>query len=280
MFRIQLDFLNYFFYFRQKFNISFPILKLNLTERKIGLALKFFNWMNENLTKLFFDVKQFVKSWPKDKINCFYDRNFLLRVQEKVTLSNVYIKSKKTRSNRSSFLYPTDRRKSESVQKENMNEAWARTVDLPGLEDNISPNNRISTLLRFVINEFQLSYSRSSDSADRVYLIFRLGQCVMDAASMNYGPAYQLSFNSILITDKLHTTSSGQYLDLVYSPMPSSVDLLTVLYRRVTADCPDFWSHFHGVETCLVADAGVLNVTLHQESLHTILTYWRYIKDK
>lgn len=34
-----------------------------------------------------------------------------------------------------------------------MNEAWARVVDLPGLEDNISPNNNIKTLLRFVVNE-------------------------------------------------------------------------------------------------------------------------------
>lgn len=36
---------------------------------------------------------------------------------------------------------------------EDMNEAWARCVDLPGLEDNISPNNNIDVLLRVVINE-------------------------------------------------------------------------------------------------------------------------------
>lgn len=28
-----------------------------------------------------------------------------------------------------------------------MNEVWARTVDLPGLEDNISPNNNILSLI-------------------------------------------------------------------------------------------------------------------------------------
>lgn len=37
-----------------------------------------------------------------------------------------------------------------------MNEAWARVVDLPGLEDNISPSNNISTLLRLVITEVSI----------------------------------------------------------------------------------------------------------------------------
>lgn len=30
-------------------------------------------------------------------------------------------------------------------------EIWARTIDLPGFEDNVSPNNNISILMRFVI---------------------------------------------------------------------------------------------------------------------------------
>lgn len=34
-----------------------------------------------------------------------------------------------------------------------MNEAYARCVDLPGLEDNISPNNNINVLFRVVMNE-------------------------------------------------------------------------------------------------------------------------------
>lgn len=34
-----------------------------------------------------------------------------------------------------------------------MNEAYARFVDLPGLEDNISPNNKINILFGIVITE-------------------------------------------------------------------------------------------------------------------------------
>lgn len=115
-----------------------------------------------------------------------------------------------------------------------MNEAWANKVDLPGLEDNKSPNNNISVLLSFVIKEFSLIFSRSSDSTDRQYLMLRLGILTMDIALMTYGPAYQLSVNSVFLTDKLHTTPSGQYLDLIYSPIQSNLDVITVLYRKVT----------------------------------------------
>lgn len=134
-----------------------------------------------------------------------------------------------------------------------MNEVWARTVDLPGLEDNVSPNNNILVLLRFVIHEvnyycrflahshinyvssqFTFAFARSTDSTDRHYLMLRIGIFTTDLALMTYGPAYQISINNILLTDKLHTTSSGQYLDLVYSPFPSSNDVFTVLYRKVS----------------------------------------------
>lgn len=55
----------------------------------------------------------------------------------------------------------------QSDPKPNMNEAWARAVDLPGLEDNISPSNNIEVLYGLVVNEVSklavsnnLSYNR------------------------------------------------------------------------------------------------------------------------
>jgi len=33
------------------------------------------------------------------------------------------------------------------------NELWARTVDLPGFDDNVSPQNVITVLLRLIIGE-------------------------------------------------------------------------------------------------------------------------------
>jgi hypothetical protein len=110
--------------------------------------------------------------------------------------------------------------------------------------------------------------------------MFRLGVLSADVALMTYGPACQISINSVLLTDKLHTTPSGQYLDLVYSPFPSTVDVITILYRKVSASCPDFWSHFHGVETSLVADFGTIHLLLHQEAIHTLIKYSNYLLNK
>lgn len=102
----------------------------------------------------------------------------------------------------------------------------------------------------------------------------------LDLALMTYGPAYQVSLNNVLLTDKLHTTTSGQYLDVLHSPFPSTVEVLSVLYRKVDSSCPEFWSHFHGVETSLVVDVGTLHFLLHQEAIHTGIKYFCYLCNK
>lgn len=66
--------------------------------------------------------------------------------------------------------------------------------------------------------------------------MLRMGMFALDLAFMTFGPAYQMSLNNILLTDKLHTTASGQYLDLLHSPFPSTVDVLSVLYRKVALE--------------------------------------------
>ena len=43
-----------------------------------------------------------------------------------------------------------------SDHSDDESELWARTVDLPGFDDNVSPHNNIHTLLRFVIGEVSL----------------------------------------------------------------------------------------------------------------------------
>lgn len=79
-----------------------------------------------------------------------------------------------------------------------------------------------------------ISFSRSSYYTDKQYLMLRLGLFTMDIALMTFGPAYQISLNSISLTDKLHTSSSGQYLDLIHTPVRSKEDVLVVLFRRVS----------------------------------------------
>ncbi|EEZ98160.2 hypothetical protein TcasGA2_TC000586 [Tribolium castaneum] len=262
---------------RYKFNINFPTLKLNLSERKSGQILKFFT-NNGNYLERGKPNPRPETDFYEHKIIQSYNLKYLSSVESKVSIKDNFIKIKRGKVDKNQLN--KIEKCADNVKKEDMNEAWARYVDLPGLEDNISPNNNITVLLRFIINEFTLVFSRSSDSTDRQYLMFRLGLLTTDVALMTYGPAYQISVNSVLLTDKLHTTPSGQYLDLVHSPFPSTVDVITILYRKVSASCPDFWSHFHGVETSLVADFGTIHLLLHQEAIHTLVKYSNYLFNK
>jgi len=53
-------------------------------------------------------------------------------------------------------------------------ELWARTVDLPGFDDNVSPHNVITMLLRIVVGEvrngFFFSLNMNAESALYFYL--------------------------------------------------------------------------------------------------------------
>lgn len=50
---------------------------------------------------------------------------------------------------------------SSEISDEEFAELWARTVDLPGFDDNVSPNNTITSLFRCVMGEvvYKLKYS-------------------------------------------------------------------------------------------------------------------------
>ncbi|XP_057653630.1 intermembrane lipid transfer protein VPS13A-like [Diorhabda carinulata] len=261
-----------------KFNVTIPNFKINISERKVLLLLKFFNIDNITINVTREEVEP--KHHANDKIKNIHSNPYLKRIQGSIQIPNSYVRYKR---------YKVEASRKEKIQKDNnrsrsyqsdMNEAWARCVDLPGLEDNISPNNNIKILYGFVINEFSVTFSRSSDSTDRQYLMLRLGYLTMDVALMTYGPAYQITLNSIILTDKLHTTPSGQYLELLFSPISCNQDVTTILYRKVSARCPDFWTHFHGVETSLVANLGSINILLHQEAVRTAFQYSKYISNK
>ncbi|KAF5301566.1 hypothetical protein FQR65_LT08871 [Abscondita terminalis] len=269
---------------RYKFNINIPSLKVNISERKVFLLIKFFN----NLTKVgyligTFSVPHVTKLNNGLKNDCVVMKlptSYLRKIRNTVRICDARIKYKISKSERNGIIFKDSRKSDDLRRKENMNEAWARVVDLPGLEDNTSPTNSIIRLFRIVVCDFALNFSRSSDITDRSYLLLHVGTFMMDYAVMTYGPAYQISVNSVSLTDKLYTTRCGQYLDLIHSPFPCNTDVLTILYRRVDANCPDFWTHFHGVETSLVADVETINLLLHQDALHTIIKYARYMYHK
>ncbi|RWS23736.1 vacuolar protein sorting-associated protein 13A-like isoform X8, partial [Leptotrombidium deliense] len=155
--------------------------------------------------------------------------------------------------------------------------SWVRNIDLPGFEDNVSPNNVISVMIRFTIGEVLVQLSRSSDVCDKPYLMLRLEKLNVDLSLMTYGQALQASLRRIQLVDKQQSSSTGGYLELLNST--SENEMITVLYRKVKATCPDFKSHFHQVEHSLIIDLNALSVTFHRESLITMARFITYVID-
>lgn len=240
-----------------KFNVSVPSLKINVSERKIVMFLTFLehvgllfseHWVK--CAKLWEMNKGVVHRtiYPKDLIVGKLSVLKLCEIRTSVrapwrhrppTCRLAAVRS----SRRPSDLPPmvtTERSSTEpSEHSEDASEAWARCVDLPGLEDNVSPSNTIRGLSRFVLGEFCIMLCRSSERVDRPYLMLRVDKICADLATMDYGPAVQISIGAVSLTDKMHTSATGQYLDLIHVPMPADnnahkQDLLQVLYRKVS----------------------------------------------
>ncbi|EEC00486.1 vacuolar protein-sorting protein, putative, partial [Ixodes scapularis] len=131
-------------------------------------------------------------------------------------------------------------------------EVWGRALDVPGFDDNVSASNTVNSLLRFVLGEVALHLSRSSDQLDKPYLMLRLDKLCADVALMEYGPAVQASISGIHLVDKLHIGPTGEYLELLSSK--ANGEMVSMLYRKVKASCPEFKSDFHQVEHSLIVD--------------------------
>lgn len=145
-------------------------------------------------------------------------------------------------------------------------ELWARTVDLPGFDDNVSPHNTITMLLRFVVGEVVVNLARSSNRVDKPYLLLRLGKLCWDSALMEYGPAVQASVGSVRLVDRLHAApgGTGQYLEMVSTEAGADDDVLTMLYRKVRG-CVRPLRHAKGALGTRVA-GGVVSLFLVRNS--------------
>lgn len=156
--------------------------------------------------------------------------------------------------------------------------AMKGAIDVSGFDDNISPHNVIKILTRFCIDEITLGLSRSNDQGDRPYLMLKLSHIVLETAHMDYGPAFQVTMKSVHLVDKFYLGPNGEYLELISSPQMSSV--LTVLYRKVDAKCPDFASHFHSTEQSLIINISTLNVVWHRGSISTLTNFINHMATK
>ncbi|XP_014251025.1 vacuolar protein sorting-associated protein 13A-like isoform X2 [Cimex lectularius] len=275
---------------RYKLNVGLTSLKINVSDRKIGSVMDFL----DNLPLP--SVNTVHVSESSNIVNIATCSEFVNDVykgdpshEEMLELKIILIETVINAINRPGLMSVSKGNAKVATMQDHKNtistdqsdeeiELWARTVDLPGFDDNVSPNNTITMLLRFIVGEIVVQLCRSCNRIDKPYLMLRISNICCDAALMEYGPAIQASVGGMQLVDKLHTAPSGQYLELIATDQ--GCDLATMLYRKVRADCPDFKSHFHNVEQSLVLDFSSARVVLHREAFVTLNKYMQYLLQK
>lgn len=280
---------------RHKLNISISSLKLNLSDRKIGMVLDFLDNLplpspntlrvsevDSVLEREVAEDKNMARLLNSDKILPEFSSSQLLRVKRTVVKAEMSQCDAKSecfdKAAAKAMMLEVEKSCVLSDHSDEEYELWARTVDLPGFDDNVSPHNAITMLLRIVVGEVVLQLARSNNRVDKPYLMLQVSKLCWDTALMQYGPAVQASVGGIYLIDKLHTGCSGEYLELISTY--STEDMVTVLYRKVRANCPDFKSHFHSVEQSLVLDFTSVSVVFHREAFSTLNKYLQYLLQK
>ncbi|CAB3254271.1 unnamed protein product [Arctia plantaginis] len=278
---------------KYKLNISITSFKLNLSDRIIGLLLDFCDNLPvpvpNTVPVSFMDSGDYTEDTEEpelmellviDKVTADPEYKDLIKLRQKIVAAYLL----RSRAAETTFdkadaktgFQAAQQASATSEHSDEDMEIYARTVDLPGFEDNMSPSNNINTLLRFIVGEIVINLARSTDQSEKPYIMLSITKVCLEIALMEYGPAIQLSVGQVLLTDKQHHSSTGQYLELV----TNSGELFNMLYRKVRADCPEFRSHFHSVEQALVADLGKLSLLLHAVALQTLIKYLQYIYNK
>ncbi|XP_075975072.1 intermembrane lipid transfer protein VPS13A-like isoform X2 [Anticarsia gemmatalis] len=278
---------------KYKLNISLSSFKLNLSDRIIGLLLDFCDNLPvpvpNTVPVSFMDSGDYTEDAEEpdlvellvmDRVTADPEYEDLIKLRQKIVAAYLSRnKAAETTFDRDGAKLGFQAAQQASAASEHSDEdmeVYARSVDLPGFDDNVSPSNYINTLLRFIVGEIVINLSRSTDQTEKPYIMLSITKVCLDVALMEFGPAVQLSVSQVLLTDKQHHSSTGQYLELI----TSSGELFNLLYRKVRADCPEFRSHFHSVEQALVADLGHLSLLLHALALRTLVKYLQYIYDK
>ncbi|KAJ9582487.1 hypothetical protein L9F63_003180, partial [Diploptera punctata] len=276
---------------KHKLNISISSLKLNLSDRKIGMVLDFMDNLplpslnTLRVTEVDSVLEKEVAEaslLTADKIMPELNSNQLFELKKKVVLAEMCKQNKKPehfdKAAAKMAMLELDKSFMSSEHSDEEIELWARTVDLPGFDDNVSPRNIITMLLRLVIGEVVVQLARSNNRVDKPYLMLQISKICWDTAIMEYGPAVQASVGGVHLIDKIHTGCSGEYLELISTE--TATDMITLLYRKVRANCPDFKSHFHSVEQSLVLDFASLTVVFHREAFSTLNKYLQYLLQK
>jgi vacuolar protein sorting-associated protein 13A/C len=264
---------------QQKIEAKISTLKLHLTDEKIQWMGDFFKHIpmphSSSMMGLDDSVDGHIEPVlyaiviDEKAVKAEPDWNELKHIKRAVRMNSVVKKSIHKQSSvidRSSMISTdSDHYYSASDQSDDDVDDWAKALEVPAVNDLTSTTNTISMLLRFVLGEVVVQISKSSDKIDTPYLMLRVNRLCVDAALTVYGAAIQASLGGIQLVDKIHTGPSGEYLEILSNK--SDTDLISVVYRKVMADCPDFEKTYRSIEQGLIIKFSSLRMTFDRAAV-------------
>ncbi|XP_052807431.1 intermembrane lipid transfer protein VPS13A-like isoform X2 [Mya arenaria] len=139
------------------------------------------------------------------------------------------------------------------------------------VDDISSHHNTANIVVRVIVREVVIHLSKVLDGEENPYLMFRADRLRLDAAMTEYGLCGHASLGAIQLVDKIHVGTSGAYMELM-STKPGT-DLVSILYRQVSPDCPDFSSTYSSVRQAVRLQFETLNVLVDQGAFMHLRTY-------
>ncbi|KAI8421410.1 hypothetical protein MSG28_009485 [Choristoneura fumiferana] len=233
---------------RYKLNISLSSLKFNLSQRTIASVLDFLDTLPipvPNTVPVSFmdsgDYAEFEEPEQAllmlDKVPADPGHSELVQLRQRIVAAylgrNRAAESTFDRAGAKLGFQESNQVFISSEHSDEDMEVYARSVDLPGFDDNVSPSNNINTLLRFVVGEIVINLSRTIDKKDHPYMVLGVSKVCLDVALMQYGPALQLSVARASLVE--HAPSGAQDL------LAGGGELLNVLYRKYVRAAPRFY---------------------------------------
>ena len=73
--------------------------------------------------------------------------------------------------------------------------------------------------------------AKSMDKNETPYLMVRVDRLCVESAVTTYGLVLQAALGGVQVVDKIHTGTSGEYLEMLSSG--DDRDLISVVYRKV-----------------------------------------------
>ena len=197
-----------------KLDIFIKCAKINLSDSKLSYIIDFLRDLplpsrNRNMKKNSTNPLQWKidKKWAVPsigKLELLYLENQLAEQEQLKELSN--------NSNYQNFpvknFKETDKDESEesssddSVATDTDIKNYCREIDLPGFQDNISPDNKLIAVIQVCIKDAGLIFDRASGSVDKSYLYLGASDINFDIGLMEQGPAIEFGVGSAKMMDR------------------------------------------------------------------------------